>query len=380
MKNYLKLTFSYLICCFACSAPQEQQALKYKLELSEQPFNEIFIGKTNSPSTNCMQLIDYKGVDLLAYQSREKISIFNMDNGELVHKIEYETKGPNGIEGLRSFYFVDFDTIYTFSGIPWYFFHTDSSGQVIRKHEIDYLKVDGVAVCIDSDFYHINKRIVKVNNNLHIPTYLYDTNLKNDITEYATAIKFNLKTDSAEFVNHNYPEICPTQYFYSREYANGNWVYSFNKKNGIYVFNNAVGWKIIPDNSQYIPKIPKLQFFPDMNQSLYHIISTPSKLSLIHDKWNNLYYVFYYPGIKTDKDSELSYKYSLMENKNLFTVVVLNEDFEVVGETKMPKEKYNPEMYLVSKTGLHFALHINHPHFDPDYLKLATFSIKPIKE
>lgn len=380
MKNYIKSTLFFIICCSACSTPQKQQDLKLTLELTEQPFKEIFIGASNSPATNCMQLIDYEDKTLLAYQSRGKISFFNMDNGELFHKIQYESKGPNGIEGLRSFYFIDFDTIYTFSGIPWFFFHTDSSGRVVKKFEIDYLKVDGVPACIDDDFYKNNKRVLKVGDKLHIPTYLYDSNLKNDVTQYATGIVLNLLTDSVEFSNVKYPEIDPARYFYSREFGNGQWVYSFNKMNDLYVFTNKNKWDIIPDKSRYIPKIPRLQFFTDMNQSLYHLVSTPGKLSLVYDKWNNYYYLFFYPGIIIDKGTEMSHLYSLLENKKTFSVIILNENFEVIGEKKMSRDTYNPEMYLLSKKGLHFALHINHPDFDPDFLKFATFNVKTINE
>lgn len=381
MNNIYKLILVFTFFSFTCCTPKKQREGKFLLKLSEQPFTEIYIGKTNSPTTNCMQLINHKGKTLLAYQSRGKISFFNIDNGELFHKIQYEKEGPNGIEGLRSFYFVSFDTIYTFSGIPWYFFHTDSAGRVIKKHDISYLKVDEVPVCINADFYHFNNKIIRQGNKLHIPTYLYDTNLKNDITEYSMGILFDLLTDSAEFSDIKYPSISPTQYYYSRDFGDGKWIYKFIYMNDLYVTKNGEEYQQLELKSTKAPsKLPEYKENPDMKTSLMSAVSNPRYLSLVYDKWNSLFYLFFYPGEVVSSNQELSYYFSKIENTNSFSVTILNDDLEVIGETMMPEERFNPQMYFVGESGLHFALHINHPDFDPDYLKFARFTVEPVKE
>jgi hypothetical protein len=375
MKYVISAIILIAFCFYSCSNSKE---MTHELKLSANDKVEIFIGPKISCETKCMQLIRYKEKDLLAYQNKGEIYFFDL-NGNLFHTIKYEAKGPNGIEGLRGFFFVDFDTIYTFPGIPWYFFHTDSSGQVIKKMDITNLKVDSGPACINDDFYFNPNEMVKKNNNLYLPTYLYDYNLENEIVNYSTGIIYDTKTDQSEFSPYHYPPIDPTQYMHSRTHGNNRWVYSFSNLNKLFLFNMNKKSQSRQCKSRYAPdKIPKYQTNPDIEKEVHNTVTNPSYYGILFDKYKKIYYRLFYPGIEVDKNTELSKYFSLIESPKLFSVIILNENLEVIGETLMPEDSYNPYMNFINKDGLHFALHVNHPDFDPDYLKFARFSVEKI--
>jgi hypothetical protein len=59
-----------------------------------------------------------------------------------------------------------------------------------------------------------------------------------------------------------------------------------------------------------------------------------------------------------------------------FSVILLNEQMEVFGETIMPFQIYDLGSFFISEYGLFIALHVNHPEFDPDGLKHARFTVE----
>lgn len=167
--------------------------------------------------------------------------------------------------------------------------------------------------------------------------------------------------------------------YYSRDKGNSEYVYSFIQENSLNVVSENGQTTVYPCKSKYAPeKISPIIASGDLLTDVIAKVKTPEYTSLLYDKWKKLYYRFYYPGIEPPKDMGMEYFWALKDTPQLFSVMILNEDLQVIGETLMPKNKYTPYMSFLNEDGLHFALHVNNPDFDPDYLKFAKFTVEKI--
>ena len=60
-----------------------------------------------------------------------------------------------------------------------------------------------------------------------------------------------------------------------------------------------------------------------------------------------------------------------------FSVIVLNADFEIIGETKFPGKKYFYKMSFVGREGLYISENnLENPQFDENKLVFTCFKIK----
>ncbi len=103
-------------------------------------------------------------------------------------------------------------------------------------------------------------------------------------------------------------------------------------------------------------------------------IKSPRYFNLVYDKYRNIFYRFCYTGYNITKDDS---SLELMMYLPIFSIIVLDKDLNVIGETLFPENTYNPYMYFVAPEGLYISTnHIKNPDFDEDYLKFDLFELK----
>jgi hypothetical protein len=68
----------------------------------------------------------------------------------------------------------------------------------------------------------------------------------------------------------------------------------------------------------------------------------------------------------------------IWENRKQFSIITFDTNFNIIGETMMPDNTYNPFMSFVAKDGLYLALHCDHPKYNPDSLMFERIDLKPI--
>ena len=111
---------------------------------------------------------------------------------------------------------------------------------------------------------------------------------------------------------------------------------------------------------------------------LVNAATNPRYKSLIYDPWREVFYRLFYPGIELSYDKEENDYNSIIESPRNFSVIILNKDLEVIGETEMPQNTYDPNTQFVNEDGLHFGLSAKNPDFDPNYLKFARFTVEEL--
>lgn len=75
--------------------------------------------------------------------------------------------------------------------------------------------------------------------------------------------------------------------------------------------------------------------------------------SLIYDKYRNVYCRFAYPEVELDPKVNW-FKRSFFGRKK-FSVIILDHNFNIIGETLFPEEIYNSYVYFVHEDGLYIS-------------------------
>jgi hypothetical protein len=97
----------------------------------------------------------------------------------------------------------------------------------------------------------------------------------------------------------------------------------------------------------------------------------------MYDKYRNVYYRFVEHPCELAKDEGYMDEPKARE----FSVIILDKDFQIIGETKFPGNKYFIRMSFVGRDGLYISENnLANPDFDEDKLVFACFKLEDVKE
>lgn len=126
--------------------------------------------------------------------------------------------------------------------------------------------------------------------------------------------------------------------------------------------------------SRYLKSMkPKLGNSMEGINAIIKLNENPRYWHIMYDKYRNVYYRF----------AEMPYKLAPNESPydepkgKEFSVIVLNADFEIIGETRFPGKKYFYKMSFVGREGLYISENnLENPQFDENKLVFTCFKIK----
>ena len=101
--------------------------------------------------------------------------------------------------------------------------------------------------------------------------------------------------------------------------------------------------------------------------------------NLMYDKYRNVYYRFAEMPCELAKD-ETHYDTHAPKARE-FSVIILNDKFDIIGETKFPGNKYFYRMSFVGKDGLYISENnLANPEFDENKLVFSCFKLVDVNE
>ena len=99
----------------------------------------------------------------------------------------------------------------------------------------------------------------------------------------------------------------------------------------------------------------------------------------MYDKYRDVYYRFAEMPCEL-ADNEDPYD-EFVPRVREFSVIILDKDFRIIGETKFPGKKYFYKMSFVGRDGLYISENnLANPEFDEDKLVFACFKLEDSKE
>lgn len=138
------------------------------------------------------------------------------------------------------------------------------------------------------------------------------------------------------------------EFCYSQSLVDNSFVYSFFFDEEIYVV--SLEGKIkrkIPAKSKYIDKINVNRKVSDIASLAETLCRIPMYGNLIYDKYRDVYYRFVYPETEMSQNENFMDIWQLGRTK--FSIMILNKDLEVIGETLFPENTFASTLFLFVK-------------------------------
>ena len=295
---------------------------------------------------------DYNGV----------LYIYDFDKRKLASKIKLFNEGPNGV-GVSSYlshYMLNLDSIIICNGWTAKVYMINRLGEVLKKFD---LPMPGSGKLIVGIAASSAKPLVFMDNKIYIIGHLLDFSIS-DHTKVKNVIVVDLSKNTIQRI-FSRPELFnfgtwsgyQFELFGTHNNLSNKLVYSYAADPFIYEADK--NGNILSKHyasSLYFKEISPFSEEKSSNDNIdiskleRHDYVTPQFEKILFDRFHNLYYRFAF----LPKDEE-GYKNPKTRTYRRETIVILDSSYSKVGEVLLPDGKFNPDMFFITKEGLHIA-------------------------
>ena len=294
-----------------------------------------------------LSFLNYRTTQLLFY---------DFDTAKFLFKVTLDKEGSNGVVMPTGYYIKDFNNMYISSSAYFGLIKVDTAKTIVQK--IPYRKTDSGYKIISSYnasshpylppvFIGDKMYITQQNNERFCPAEKTPISVVIDTVQKkytSLPLTFSILTEKQKESNGD---------DFSRTYDGKNFIYSFYVDEDILVTSiDHAEVKRIRAKSRYIDS-------PDEEQPLNAQKGPQLNLELarygdlMYDPYREVYYRFAYP--KTELDDKINWMGKSVYGRKKFSVIILDKDFQIIGETLFPEAIYNPYASFVSKEGLYIS-------------------------
>jgi hypothetical protein len=333
-----------------------------------------------SPKTKFLQYYEepHKAWLLFGNEEMNEAILYELPSGNIEKRLKLDFRGPNRIGVYKGAFIHNLDSIFVISGTYYKdFFLIDTTGTVKRQFSVDPLDIGEFHNALAPLYSHYSMEALFRNGLLNLNTYVLTAISNADLHTQSICVLYDI--GKGELVDRfKYPEFDDTHKasleYYCRTHNGGDLVYSFRRLDDLYILKENGDYEIISCPSQFQGQ--DLDWYNNPTDPIEiqkeRSIENPCYGSIMFDKYRRLYYRIYIPGYKL-KNGESADQY--IGYPPLFSIMVLDENLTLIGETLMPMNKYDPQMAFITRDGLFLALHPNHPKYDPDSLAFEKMVI-----
>lgn len=327
---------------------------------------------------------DSDGEEYLVFQNERysDLLFYHMKNQKLYKKIHCTAEGPDAVPEFSGFYVRNMNEIYLSHSNHDGITIIDETGTPLKICKTKSKEEHG----LDTDIALAWKPMQEIGNKLYIPLSIN--------WEYGKEVKFQKSNLGATFdLNNHKIQPLPLTFFdvlgreddaifvmYRSICTNGKqFVYSFFDTDDIYVTDlDYTTLKRVKAKSKYLSPLEfKSQKVDYASANNCTEMEEPRYGNILYDPYRKVYYRIAYPKAEIEKGINC-FELSSFGGKN-FSVIILNEDLEIIGETLMPDYTYNPTLCFVRPDGLYISeSHIFNPDFDENELSFRLFSFEPL--
>lgn len=300
-----------------------------------------------------------------------ELLIYDMHQGNLIKRKAFEIEGKDAIKGgfLNGFMMVDCHHIYISGLAGCDLYETDTTGCIKRQINYAMTSEGDKLVCCFKD----NGSFRFLNGKLYLPQSL-NWQLGDEVLEKSSLLccidtaSGNIKSLPVQFpelVNHIVRGTSATIAFEYKYCFDGNrFVYSFAYLDEVLVVDPItfkVEYKLA--KSQYLDNLrcPSYQG-SDERKLQKQLCEYPAYGRIIYDSCHKVYYRVAYVPQEIEKSVDIL---SLFRSgRKQFSILILDERFDVIGEHLFPTYTYNPRLCFVSEGKLYISTNNS---MNPDY-------------
>lgn len=322
---------------------------------------------------------DKDGKEYLTFQNERKndLLFYEMNTGKFLHRIKPEKEGDNGVGRFFGYYIEDLDNIYVTQMHRPEIDLIDSTATVKERlwlgETVNDLRLSGL---FSVSFHY--QPIIKQGDKMYITSVCNRLAEKNPVT-----VTIDLKTKEVEALPFEYP-IFPVSHDkrktysienqFSRIYDGESFIYSFDYDKHIYVASpDHQSVRKILIESKYVPEV-EFEELKTSGDPLKNICEVPKYGNMLYDPYRDVYYRLAYP------ENELELKDNFIElyqyGRKTFSIMIIDKDFNIIGETLFPDYIYVPTAMFIREEGLYISTsHVKNPDFDENVLTFECFEL-----
>ncbi len=335
---------------------------------------------------------DSMGHEYLLYRDRPRnpqILVYDMENPSNDPKvINFHREGPNGV-GAQSvgFYLRSWDEIYV-PNTAREICVIDSTGTLKRKINI------GDDIAYDKSIWTLSiSSLPFIICNDKLFCYQNPNKFKGEKRQTESPVDLIVDLVDGSFVPSTfcYPSelVIPSEQIQKnglnvhadRCLAGDKIVYSFWYSHYLYEYDIRTGEvKKKEAKSRYLPDEKGISPYNRLNNgvsdSMKEICEMPFNRYLYYDEYRKVFYRFAFPSNTCEKEETYSQNY-FRNGRNTASIMVLDEDLNVLSETLLPEDRFNTGTTFINKDGLWISCnHMLNPGLDEDHLQFVRFELK----
>ncbi|NVK44469.1 MAG: DUF4221 family protein [Oceanospirillaceae bacterium] len=371
------------------SCNSNESSGEYALKASD----SILRIQLDSLTSNISEWLDYyfdeesnSGLLFSVDPTANELELYSIEEGVLVQKVAYNTEGPNGVGTLMAGAILGLDSLLIFQPFSNSIFQSNLNDSRLGK--IKYKKPDEYSSILSETKYFRSIPFLK-DNYLYTKTFFGGNYLMLGNEELSTKplmYRVDLASGEIEFSAFTFPDDYWAEgkrhYEFSSALDNNRFVFSFYGDHNVYYgesFQDPLDKK--PAKSKYLSQeFEDLPETANPNDRRIYFATAAHYGSLIYDQFRDVYYRFCYPKKEFESDQDFREMTLFPEE---FSVMVLNSELEVIGETLFGNDgqKYASNNVFVGPKGLYIS--VNHPKNElnkEDSFSFKLFKLELIKD
>lgn len=398
MKVFDKLIWLFLPLFVACKV-EHTESIEDIVTLEVKDTIMFPIDSYTFYESKAMFQFEEKGREYLFFQNRRdkgtlQLKIFDIEKECVYKNIPLYREGPNGMSAVLGGFPISLEKYIITTDTP-YFYIVNDSGKIQFKSPALF---DAEALRTRKSFseycstyfhsYYANPGIIK-DSILYFPQTQIGYPHKKDTWSKSNLFSFvDLRTGKLGTTGFCYPDIFDKEEVvmkssYEKSHSYGftgkDVAVSFYYSDSIYVSSDFQHVKGYCAKSRYFPCLRPKPYNAQMDlyDRLRKQADEPQYWHLIYDKYRKVFYRFAlhpyeYPEGKTPMDEDCGRE---------FSIVILNDKYERIGEVYFPGNIYNYHLCFVGKKGLYLSLNNQeNPIFSEDELYFQCLELKDKNE
>ncbi len=322
---------------------------------------------------------DKQGKEYLSFLNyrTNQLLFYDFNSSHFLFKVELNSEGPNGVTQVSGYYIKDFDNIYVSSYAYNGLIKVDTVGNIVQK--IPYEKT--------ASGYQVLPSYTPSSHPYITPIILGD---KIYITQQAVPRFHSIEDTPLSVLIDTTQQMCkelPLTYDiltekeiaancmqFSRIYDGNSFIYSFYPSENILQASvDHTNIRKIAVKSRYISSATEEQKENEQGPRLNLELARYG--DLIYDPYRNVYYRFAYP--RTSLDRNMNWWGKAVYGRSKFSVIILDKDFNIIGETLFPEGIYNSYVFFVHEDGLYISrdYQIGSGEQSDDYMTFELFKL-----
>ena len=368
-----------LFCLLSCVDKKVQTKESYNLVASDKQLSFALDPNTKTFILALFPFTDETGKEYLTFQNQDQneILFYDMNSRKLEFKVKPAYEGPNGVGQVLGYYVHTIDSIFlTISG-------TNEIVLVNRnaeiKDKINYERAeDGTLLTDFCSISSVYQPIIMIDKEMYIMSGCNRWLEKDPISAV-----INMEDKTIHAFPYYYPSFpgadnkakrAGIEEHLSRCFDGKHFVYSFHFDETIYIASqDHDSIKEVKVKSKYIDKVRLLDDYG--NLTITDACENPNYGNLLFDKYRNVYYRIAYP--ETEIEKEVKGMELLQYGRKNFSIIILDKNFNIIGETLFPDYTYNSTVMFVREDGLYISdSHYLNPDYSDDELSFKCFTLK----